>query len=184
MKRFILTVILTLSLSAIGFCQNTITFKGIPVTGSIDNFCKSLEQNGYETLGLSDNPYVYFGEFNGTEVFIMPQTMSGKVWRVMIMDYNTRNKTSIISRFNELLNQFINNPKYKHYSGDAISYDENIRHEILINDKQYSATFCLTDNTINGLVWFKIYQSSDDLNAYGILMFYENWDNKANGSDL
>ena len=184
MKKVILTVIMTFCLSFIGFSQNTITFKGIPVTGSIDNFCKSLEQNGYENMGLPDNPYLYFGEFNGVQVCIMPQTISGKVWRVLIMDHQTRNKTSIISRFNELFNQFINNPKYKHYAGDTINYDDDIRHEILINDKQYSATFCLTDSTINGLVWFKLFQSEIDLNEYSICMFYENWDNKANGSDL
>ena len=113
MKKVILTVIMTFCLSFIGFSQNTITFKGIPVTGSIDNFCKSLEQKGFEKMELTDNPYLYFGEFNGVPVAIMPQTMSGKVWRVMILDYNTRNKTSIISRFNELFNQFINNPNYK-----------------------------------------------------------------------
>ena len=43
--------------------------------------------------------------------------------------------------------QFKNNPKYKHYAGDTINYDEDIDYEILAHDKRYSATFFLSDTT-------------------------------------
>ena len=172
---------MTVCLSFIGFCQNTITFKGIPIDGSIIDFSISLEKLGYENIEYEDD-VVFYGEFNGQKSFINPQTINNKVWRVAIVDAKSIEKNSIIARFNELFNQFMNNPKYKHYDGDEINYDENIEHEILVHDKRYSATFCLTDTTINGLVWFTIY--SPNSNAFNIVMFYENWDNKANGSEL
>ena len=181
MKRFILTFITTICLSFVGFCQNTITFKGIPIDGSINDFSTSLEKLGYEKIRDEDN-VIFYGEFNGQKSFINPQTVNNKVWRVAIVDAKSIEKNSIIARFNELFIQFKNNPKYKHYAGDTINYDEDINYEILDHDKRYSATFCLSDTSINGLVWFTIYRQSS--NAFDIVMFYENWDNKADGSDL
>ena len=181
MKRFILMFIMTFCLSFIGFCQNTITFKGIPIDGSIIDFSISLEKLGYENIEYEDD-VVFYGEFNGQKSFIIPQTVNNKVWRVVIVDVKSTDKNSIIARFNELFNQFMNNPKYKHYDGDTINYDENIDYEILVHDKRYSAAFCLSDTKINGLVWFAIYRQNS--NAFSIIMFYENWDNKANGGEL
>lgn len=181
MKKFILTFIMTFCLSFVGCCQNTITFKGIPIDGSIKTFSTSLEKLGYENIEDEDD-VVFYGEFNGKKSFINPQTVNNKVWRVAIVDAKSTDKNSIIVRFNELFNQFMNNPKYKHYAGDTINYDEDIDYEILAHDKRYSATFCLSDTKINGLVWFTIYRQYS--NAFYIAMFYENWDNKANGSDL
>ena len=181
MKKFILTFIMTVCLSFIGFCQNTITFKGIPIDGSIIDFSISVEKLGYANIEYEDD-VVFYGEFNGQKSFIIPQTVNNKVWRVVIVDVKSTDKNSIIARFNELFNQFMNNPKYKHYDGDTINYDENIDYEILVHDKRYSATFCLSDTKINGLVWFTI--SRQHSNEFIITMFYENWDNKANGSEL
>ena len=181
MKRFILTFITTICLSFIGFCQNTITFKGIPIDGSINDFSISLEKLGYENIEDEDD-VVFYGEFNGQKSFINPQTVNNKVWRVAIIDAKSTDKNSIIARFNELLNQFMNNPKYKHYDGDTINYAEDIDYEILVHDKRYSAAFCLSDTKINGRVWFTIYKQNID--AFNIIIFYENLDNKANGSEL
>lgn len=181
MKKFILMFITTICLSFVGFCQNTITFKGIPIDGSINDFSASLEKLGYENIE-DDDDVVFYGEFNGQKSFIIPQTVNNKVWRVAIIDVKSRDKNSIIARFNELFIQFMNNPKYKHYDGDEINYDENIEHEILVHYKRYSATFCLSDTKINGFVWFTI--SRLHSNEFNIAMFYENWDNKANGSEL
>lgn len=181
MKRFILTFITTVCLSVIGFCQNTITFKGIPIDGSIDVFSASLEKLGYETTANTD-AIVFYGEFNGRKSFINPQTVNDKVWRVAIIDAKSTDENSIVNRFNELFSQFQNNPKYVHSGGSFIPDGEDIDYNILVNKFRYDATFCLSDTSINGLVWFAIYRKS--INEFYITMFYENWDNKANGSDL
>ena len=181
MKKFILMFIMTFCLSFIGFCQNTITFKGIPIDGSINDFSTSLEKLGYKNIEYKDDVF-YYGEFNGQKSFINPQTVNNKVWRVAIIGAKSTDKNSIIARFNELFIQFENNPKYKYYDGDTINYDENIEYEISIHNKRYSATFCLSDTKINGRVWFTIYRQNID--AFNIIIFYENLDNKANGSEL
>ena len=99
--------IMTFCLSFIGFCQNTITFKGIPIDGSIIDFSISLEKLGYENIEYEDD-VVFYGEFNGQKSFIIPQTVNNKVWRVVIVDVKSTDKNSIIARFNELFNQFMN----------------------------------------------------------------------------
>ena len=180
MKKVILTVIMTFCLSFIGFCQNTITFKGIPIDGSIKIFSSALENLGYENIEADE--VVFYGEFNGQKSFINPQTVNNKVWRVAILDAKSTDKNSIINRFNELFNQFINNPKYVHHDGSVIPSDEDINYNILVKDFRYEASFCLSDTSINGLVWFMINRKNSE--EFNIIMFYENWDNKANGSDL
>ena len=181
MKRFILMFIMTVCLPFIGFCQNTITFKGIPIDGSIIDFSISLEKLGYENIEYEDD-VVFYGEFNGQKSFIIPQTVNNKVWRVVIVDVKSTDKNSIIARFNELFNQFMNNPKYVYSGGSFIDNDEDINYNILVKNFRYDATFCLSDTKINGLVWFAIYRQNS--NAFSIIMFYENWDNKANGGEL
>ena len=181
MKKFILTFITTFCLSFIGFCQNTITFKGIPIDGSINDFSTSLEKLGYENIEDEDD-VVFYGEFNGQKSFINPQTVNNKVWRVAIIDAKSTDKNSIIARFNELFNQFMDNPKYAYSEGSFIDNDEDINYNILVKNFRYDATFCLSDTKINGRVWFTIYRQNID--AFNIIMFYENLDNKANGSEL
>ena len=181
MKKVILTVIMTLCLSFIGFSQNTITFKGIPIDGTIYDFSTSLEKLGYENIEDEDD-VVFYGEFNGRKSFINPQTVNNKVWRVFVLDEKSTDRNSIVNRFNELFGQFQNNPKYVHSGGSFIPDGEDIERNIILNNFRYDATFSLSDTSINGLVWFAIYMKT--INEFYITMFYENWDNKADGSDL
>ena len=69
MKKIILTlslVIATLNLAA----QNHLSFKGIPIKGSITEFCKQLESKGFSYLD-KDNDWVFFsGTFTGKNATI------------------------------------------------------------------------------------------------------------------
>lgn len=156
--------------------EGVIKFLGIPVDGTKQEMIQKLKSKGFTYNQRED--YLQ-GEFNGEEVLIKVQTQNNKVWRLVIGDKNSRSEGQIRNRFNTLVGQFENNSKYTPYEeSQTISEDEDISHEIIVNDKQYEAAFL---PKTGGLVWFTI---NSVLGSYFISMYYENTNNAADGSDL
>lgn len=69
MKKIIFT--LTLFLIAMNLmAQEHLSFKGIPIEGSIIEFCKKLEAKGLTSMGTEDNITMFTGDFTGREATI------------------------------------------------------------------------------------------------------------------
>lgn len=69
MKRIIFT--LTLFLATINLmAQEHLSFKGIPIEGSMTEFCKKLEAKGLTSMGSEDNVTMFTGDFTGREATI------------------------------------------------------------------------------------------------------------------
>lgn len=180
MKRFLVTFLFVLmTIAAIAQDSNTIKFLGIPVDGTKKEMISKLQAKGYEYDASLD---VLFGEFNGTNVFIVVQTVNNKVWRINIVDANiTDNEANIKIRYNELFKQLSNNGKYEVYDGSTLGEEEDISYEMSVHEKRYDATFTFKDKSIHGCVWYMIIEK---YGKYGIVIYYENLDNAANGEDL
>lgn len=180
MKRFLATFLFVLmTIAAIAQDSNTIKFLGIPVDGTKKEMISKLQAKGYEYDAYSDD---LFGEFNGTNVFIHVQTVNNRVWRINIIDANVNNnEANIKQRYNLLFDQFSNNGKYKVREGSILGEEEKVSYEMTVNKKRYDAVFFFKDKSIHGRVWYTIVE---EYGKYGILMFYENLDNAANGDDL
>lgn len=140
MMKKILILAMTVILSLGAFAQREVTkFLGIPVDGTKQSMIQKLKAKGFTYDQQKDRLY---GEFNGEEVSISVQTNGNKVWRIAITDEIGRNENQIRIRFNNLVNQFENNNKYMPYKdSQTLSDNENIGHEISVNDKQYAAIF-------------------------------------------
>lgn len=78
MKRIL--VIMTMSLVMIGaYAQEHLSFKGIPVEGSMKTFCKKLESKGFTAIGSQGILTLFTGEFTGREVCVgVMSTNDGK----------------------------------------------------------------------------------------------------------
>ncbi len=162
------------------------TFLGIPIDGTKSEMIKKLKAKGY-----TDCPYAkdaVSGEFNGVDVNIYIHTNNNLVYRLCIIDNNLRGESQIKIRYNHLCNQFQNNSRYMivdpTISDYSLSDNEDIKYEITVNDKQYQASYFQNPDTpgfLDRLVWFTIAESYGE---YGIIMFYENLKNAANGEDL
>lgn len=177
MKRFVLVLLLSISTTS-AFSQNVIKFLGIPVDGNKKEMIAQLKNKGYEYDADSD---ALWGEFNGTDVAIAVQTVNNRVWRIAISDIRGVDEANIKIRFNQLFEQLSNNGKYKLAKGSKLKESEDISYEMTVNSKRYDATFAFKDDSINGIVWYTIF---DQYGSYRIAMFYENLDNAANGDDL
>lgn len=177
MKKLLL-FILFVSVAMGANAQNTIKFLGIPVDGTKREMISKLEAKGYEYNSYRD---YLTGEFNGQDVMISIQTVNNRVWRVCVINESSTNETNIKIQFNNLFDQFSNNGKYICVQGDKLSDNDDISYEMSVHNKRYDAYFMLKDTSINGCVWYMI---GDQYGEYTIAIFYENYDNAANGDDL
>ena len=180
MKRFLATFLFVLmTIAAIAQDSNTIKFLGIPVDGTKKEMISKLQAKGYEYDAYSD---LLFGEFNGTKVIVYVQTVNNRVWRIGILDANENiDEANVKARYNNLFKQLSNNNKYKIDSGSILGEEEDISYEMTVHNKRYEATFTFKDKSIHGRVWYMIVEK---YGKYGIMMYYENLDNEANGDDL
>lgn len=175
-------------LSMVVYAQKDVTkFLGIPVDGSKSAMIQKLKAKGFRYDTSSD---LLDGQFNGRDVFLKVVTNGDKVYRIGVMDKNYTDESNIKINFNTLCRQFLNNVKYKPAveSDQFIPDDENISYEMTVNKKRYEASFFQLpseENTNEDFskkqVWFMINES---YGQYGIMLFYDNAYNQANGEDL
>ena len=180
MKRFLITFLFALiTITTIAQESNTIKFLGIPVDGTKKEMISKLQAKGYIYDAVSD---ALFGEFNGTDAVISVHTVNNRVWRIAIGDADMNSdEANIKIRYNRLFEQLSNNGKYEVADGSTIGEKEDISYEMIVHEKRYEAAFAFKDKSIHGFVWYMI---AEQYGKYGIVMFYENLDNAANGDDL
>lgn len=126
--------------------QKDITnFMGIPVDGFKKDMIQKLKAKGFEYDNEID---LLTGEFNGEKVNIFIATQSNKVWRIVVADAIERNEHDIKIRFNNLYDQFNDNPKYvpKLEDNDYISEDINLAYEMKVRNKRFEAGFMQMTN--------------------------------------
>ena len=68
-KLFAITIALLMTIAVCA--QEHLSFKGIPITGSIESFCKQLSSKGFNYLGTDNNIYFFKGVFTGQESTIL-----------------------------------------------------------------------------------------------------------------
>ena len=130
------------------YAQNDVTkFLDIPVDGFKPEMLQKLKSKGFTINPNSKNKDILDGEFNGTNVNLSIGTNNNKVWRIGVIDaIPTDDETNIKIRFNNLIQQFVNNEKYLTQADSTIAKyiipkNEDISYEISVNNKRYEAVF-------------------------------------------
>ncbi len=78
MKRIFLLLVFSLALIC-GYAQEHLSFKGIPIEGSMSSFCKKLEAKGFTKIGSDGNMTVLDGIFTGKSATVyLIATSDGK----------------------------------------------------------------------------------------------------------
>lgn len=181
MKKILLSLTL-LMLSVAMYAQNEVTkFLGIPIDGTKAAMIQKLKAKGFTynaQVGLLE------GTFNGEKVYVSVQTNKNKVWRIAVTDKTGRDEGQIKIRFNNLCQQFDDNPKYYSLKGtQKLSDNDNISYEMTIDNKQIQAVYYQLphEGALNRTVWFTIGKVYGE---YHISIFYENNKNESHGEDL
>ena len=139
MKKLFFTLILilfTMNLMA----QEHLSFKGIPIEGSIAEFCKKLEAKGFTSLGNEDNIEMFTGDFTGREASVaVASTDDGKnVFSVIVFFEPSDEWNSLVSTYNYYKDLYI-----RKYGKPAKSKEKN---------PSYSDS--------NGLLMWELYQGT------------------------
>lgn len=137
----LLTVVMLFVFSTALYAQKDVTkFLGIPVDGTKTAMIQKLKAKGFQYNSSGD---YLTGEFNGRDVRISVVTNNNKVYRIMVVDDNNSDETSIKIRFNTLCRQFENNKKYKSMTDkeQTIPDDEDLSYEMTVNNKRYEAVY-------------------------------------------
>ena len=143
-----LLVILTIIFSITVNAQDVTKFLGIPVDGSKSEMIQKLKAKGFRELTYEDET-ILEGEFNGHDVHVYVATNKNKVYRIMVCDANKVDARSIQIRFNNLCEQFKNNPKYLSLEDYTIPDEEDIPYEMTVHNKRYDANFYQQPETID-----------------------------------
>ncbi len=111
MKTKILVLIFSI-ISMFTFAQEHMSFKGVPIDGSLTDFVANLRQQGYKVTYTTDDgdACVMTGEFAGftdCELFILSTEKSHTVWKVVVFLPEQTSWYSLKSRYNEYKNSLI-----------------------------------------------------------------------------
>lgn len=69
MKKFILSLVFC-CFALFGFAQEHLSFKGIPITGSMTSFCQKLRAKGFTQIGAEGNIRLFKGDFTGRQATV------------------------------------------------------------------------------------------------------------------
>lgn len=141
MKRFILILLSIVVFMSANSQQDVTKFLGFPVDGTKDQMVKNLKTKGFKSIMSYSDKEVLTGRFNGMDVHLVISTEKGKVSRITLCDDVLSGERDIINRFNLLCKQFKENGKYFALADYTIQDNEDISHEMLVNNKRYEATF-------------------------------------------
>jgi hypothetical protein len=129
MKKIIFTLI-TLCFALNSIAQEHLTFKGIPIEGSMTSFCQKLKSKGLKQVATKKNVTLFLGDFTGRDAKIaVGATDDGKnVHSVVVMfdpseEWNTL--TNTYDYFKELYTHKYGEPEASVENNPANS-DSNI----------------------------------------------------------
>ena len=69
MKKHLLTLVLC-CFAICGFAQEHLSFKGIPIEGSMTTFCQKLKSKGFTQIGRDNNITMFTGDFTGRQATV------------------------------------------------------------------------------------------------------------------
>ena len=72
MKKLLFTLLIAISITFSGFAQNQnhLTFKGIPIVGSMSSFCQKLKAKGFTEIDRDNTTTVFTGDFTGRNAMV------------------------------------------------------------------------------------------------------------------
>ena len=86
MKKSIF-VLVAFFLGLTSMAQEHLSFKGIPIEGSMESFCEKLADKGFTKLGNDNNPTLFVGDFTGrnSTVGIIADDDGENVYSVVVL---------------------------------------------------------------------------------------------------
>ncbi|MBO4306694.1 MAG: hypothetical protein J5848_00070 [Bacteroidales bacterium] len=175
MKRFIIAIMLFAGLSASAQTGH-LTFKGVPIDGTLSEFVGKLKQKGFTHVGSEQGVALLQGEFaayKGCTVFVY-EHQSGLVNRVGVM-FPDRDTWSLLysdySNLKEMLTQKYGKPteETEEFQTYSAPLDDNSRmFEVRMDRCKYICDF----TTENGVIELRISHNSV-ISCFVVLLYVD-----------
>ena len=146
MKKLLLLASVLMLSFAMNAQEDVTKFLGIPVDGTKSEMIDKLLAKGFTRTEYDRETLE--GEFNGEPVSIIIQTVNNKVWRIIVSQHAMVDETAIRIRYNNLCDQFANNPNYYSLTPVEEYYipeGEDIAYEMEVKNKSYQSIFFQTN---------------------------------------
>lgn len=169
---------LTLFIGTALNAQPSITsFLGIPVDGSKPDMISSLVSKGFAYDSIHDQ---LIGQYCGSDVYVMPVTNNGRVYRIYVQDRAICRAADIKARFNGLCRKFGQDSDYSaDNQSTEIAPSVDIASQIKYHDKVFRASYYQHGDKSNP-VWFMI---TERYGRYYISMYFDNLRNLPDDSE-
>ncbi len=157
MNRFLLSLLfLTTSFSLVAQ-SNHMTFKGVPIDGSLDAYVKSMQKAGFTYLGKDDGIAILTGDFAGfrnCKVGVVTLKSLDLVNRISVL-FDSQDKWadvySVYSQLKEMLSTKYGEPSQcvEEFQGYTQPRDDNAKmHELNMDRCVYSTVFSVNTGDI------------------------------------
>ncbi len=100
MRKFLVAITLLFAVINI-MAQEHLSFKGIPIEGSLTEFCQKLKTKGFTQMGRDNNMTLFTGDFTGRQATVgVAATDDGKsVHSVVVVFDESRDWNTLVSTY-------------------------------------------------------------------------------------
>ena len=121
MRKFLIAITLLFVAVINTMAQEHLSFKGIPIEGSMTEFCQKLKTKGFTQLGRDDNVTTFTGDFTGRQATVgVGATDDGKSVHSVVVIFDES------SEWNTLVNTYDYIKAYIFVSMVSLLLAENI----------------------------------------------------------
>lgn len=154
MRKFFITVALLIFVVINVMAQEHLSFKGIPIEGSMSEFCQRMKVKGFTQLGNEDNITLFQGDFTGRKATVgVGASDDGKtVFSVVVMFDESNEWNTLVNTYDhykELYTRKYGEPSESKENNPSRS-DSNTSRMIALDDGRvtYASAWEVTGGTI------------------------------------
>ena len=152
MRKFLIAITLLFVAVINTMAQEHLSFKGIPIEGSMTEFCQKLKTKGFTQLGRDDNVTTFTGDFTGRQATVgVGATDDGKsVHSVVVIFDESSEWNTLVNTYDYYKGLYIR--KYGEPSAcrehNPSRQDSNIMYELGQGTVTYASAWNVTGGTI------------------------------------
>ncbi len=185
MKRILVLWMAMMIAFSVSAQTGHLTFKGVPIDGTLNEFVGKLKQKGLKHIGTEQGIAIFKGEFaahKGCSIVAIAHE-SGKVYRVGVMFPEQETWLRLYNDYSsikDMLTQKYGEPttvieEFQSYSGGKYDDDYTRMHYVMFDQCRYVTSFA----TENGTIEVRI-DHNDALECYVILIY----EDSTNGDEV
>ena len=153
MKKF-LSIIIACCFVISCFAQEHLSFKGIPITGSMTAFCKTLSQKGFTKIRSEKDITIFKGDFTGRQAMVgVGATDDGKNVHSVVVGFDEssewRTLVNTYDYYKEIYTRKYGEPAAcKEYNPSSLDSNISLMLELEQGTVTYVAAWIVTGGTI------------------------------------